>query len=392
MELGLLYEFNVAHPWAGEHPWGQRTAERQVYRECITQIVAADKAGFKTVWCVEHHFRENRSHMPSNEVVLGALSQVTKNIQLGFGVTLAPHEFIHPARLAEKVATVDLLSQGRVQWGIGRSTPMEQIAFGVDQEKSKEKMRAAARSVVGMWEQEYYEEHSEFLDFPKRMVTPKPYQYPHPPVWMAAVSEGSAEAAGRDGLGLLCFSTLTPLGKLKPVIDSYRSAQASATEDLTSVRTNKVGVYTLVHCTDSREKFEQSRLWDSMWWWYQGLAEFTLKWEFAHFSDEMKKATFPLLEKRAKGEFDLTEFDKEDMVIVGTPDECLEKLLKYDAMGVDQVLCYINFGYLPQEAVLRCIELLGIYVIPELAKRGANRMVEGLTKSVREAERAAAIG
>ncbi len=375
MELGLLYEFNVAQPWAGEHPWGQRSAERQVYRECIEQIVLADKMGFETVWCVEHHFRENRSHMPANEVVLGALSQITKRIKLGFGVTLAPHEFIHPARLAEKVATVDLLSQGRVQWGIGRSTPMEQTAFGVDVARSKEKMRAAARTVVGMWEQQYYEEHSEFLDFPARMVTPKPYQYPHPPVWMAAVSEGSAEQAGADGLGLLCFSTLTPLGKLAPVIEAYRSAQAAATEDLTRIRTNKVGVYTLVHCTESRDKFEQNRLWDSMWWWYQGLAEFTLKWEFAHFSDEQKQAVFPLLDKRARGEFDITEFDKEDMVIVGTPDECLEKLLKYEAMGVDQVLCYLNFGYLPQEAVLRW-------------ERGANRLARGLATSIRNAERA----
>lgn len=386
MELGLLYEFNVAQPWAGEHPWGQRTAERQVYRECIEQIVLADKMGFETVWCVEHHFRENRSHMPANEVVLGALSQITRRIKLGFGVTLAPHEFIHPARLAEKVATVDLLSQGRVQWGIGRSTPMEQTAFGVDIPRSKEKMRAAARTVVGMWEQQYYEEHSEYLDFPSRMVTPKPYQYPHPPVWMAAVSEGSAEQAGADGLGLLCFSTLTPLDKLAPVIEAYRAAQARATEDLTRIRTNKVGVYTLVHCTDSRDKFEQNRLWDSMWWWYQGLAEFTLKWEFAHFSDEQKRAVFPLLDKRARGEFDITEFDKEDMVIVGTPDECLEKLLKYEAMGVDQVLCYLNFGYLPQEAVLRCLELLGTYVIPELQKRGANRLAQGLTASIRKVE------
>ena len=102
--------------------------------------------GFHTVWCVEHHFRENRSHMPCNEAVLAALSQITERIQLGFGVTLAPHEFIHPARLAEKVATVDLLSQGRVEWGIGRSTPMEQTAFKVDRPRSKEKMRAAART------------------------------------------------------------------------------------------------------------------------------------------------------------------------------------------------------------------------------------------------------
>ena len=157
MNLGLLYEFDVPQPWEGEHPWGQRMGERRAYRENIEQIVLADKMGFDTVWCVEHHFRENRSHMPCNEAVLGALSQVTKNIKLGFGVSLMPHEFIHPARVAEKVATVDVLSQGRVQWGLGRSTPMEQAAFGVDIPRSKEKMCAAARTVVGMWEQQYYD-------------------------------------------------------------------------------------------------------------------------------------------------------------------------------------------------------------------------------------------
>jgi alkanesulfonate monooxygenase SsuD/methylene tetrahydromethanopterin reductase-like flavin-dependent oxidoreductase (luciferase family) len=141
--------------------------------------------------------------MPCNEAVLSALSQVTKDIKLGFGVTLTPHEFIHPARVAEKVATVDLLSQGRVQWGIGRSTPMEQNAFHVDRSRSKEKMRAAARTIAGMWEQEFYEEHSEFLDFPRRMVTPKPYQYPHPPVWMAATSEAAIEWAAGRGFSIL---------------------------------------------------------------------------------------------------------------------------------------------------------------------------------------------
>jgi alkanesulfonate monooxygenase SsuD/methylene tetrahydromethanopterin reductase-like flavin-dependent oxidoreductase (luciferase family) len=164
MELGLLYEIEAPQPWAGDHPWGQRTAERAAYRESLEQIALADKKGFETVWCVEHHFREGRSHMPCNELVLGALSQITKDIKLGFGVALMPHEFIHPARVAEKVATVDLLSGGRAVWGMGRSTPMEQIAFGVDRERSKEKMCAAARSVVGMWEQEYYEEHSEFRE------------------------------------------------------------------------------------------------------------------------------------------------------------------------------------------------------------------------------------
>lgn len=386
MELGLLYEFDVPRPWPGEHPWGQRTEERRVYKENIEQIVLADKVGFDTVWLVEHHFRENRSHMPCNDVVLGALSQITERIKLGFGVSLMPHEFIHPARIAEKVATVDLLSRGRAIWGMGRSTPMEQIAFGVDIPASKDKMKAAARTVVGMWEEEYYEEDSEYLKFPKRMVTPKPYQYPHPPAWMAASTESSATMAGENGCGLLCFSIMQPLDKLASIVRTYREAQKSAVP-LTGVHTNKVGVYTLVHCAESRDSFATNRVWESMWWWYKGLAEFHLKWEMAHLSDEQKAEAFPLLEAKMANEFDIEHFDREDMVIAGTPDECLEKLLRWEEIGVDQLLCYLNFGYLPHEAVLKSIELLGTRVLPELQKRGAARLAAGLGQQIAETER-----
>ncbi len=386
MELGMLYEFDVPQPWAGDHPWGQRAAERRAYKENIEQIVLADKAGFDTVWCVEHHFRENRSHMPCSEAVLGALSQITERIKLGFGVTLAPHEFIHPVKLAEKVATVDLLSQGRVEWGVGRSTPMEQTAFNVDIPRSREKMLAAVSSVVGMWEAEYYEEHSEFLDFPKRMVTPKPYQYPHPPVWMATSSDGGAEMAGANGLGMLCFAIMTPLDKLEALIKTYRAAQADL-KPLTGVTTDKVGVYTLVHCTESRATFGQNRVWDSIWWWYKGLAEFHLKWELAHLDEEARKAAFPYFEKQARGDFDIEEFDREDMIVIGTPDECVKKLLRYESIGVDQILCYLNFGYLPHEAVMESIELLGTYVIPALKKRGAGHMADAVASAINKEER-----
>ncbi len=381
MELGLLYEIEAPKPWAGEHPWGQRTAERIAYKNCIEQIALADKKGFHTAWLVEHHFREGRSHMPCNDVVLGALSQITEQIRLGFGVALMPHEFLHPARVAEKIATVDVLSQGRVEWGMGRSTPMEQIAFGVDIPESKKKIQAAAKTVVGMWEEEYYEEDSEYLKFPARMVTPKPYQYPHPPCWLAASSEESIRIAGKNGLGLLCFSIMQPLAKLAELIQAYREEQKNAAP-LTSVHTNKVGVYTMVHCTEDRRNFETNRVWESMWWWYRGTAEFILKWEMAHLSEEDKNKAFPLLKKQAEGEFDIHSFDEQDMVIIGTPEECLRKFLKYEEAGVDQVLCYVNWGYLPQKAVLECINLLGDYVIPELKAMGAKRTASGIETSI----------
>ncbi len=382
MELGLLYEFEAPKPWAGEHPWGQRLAERTAYKNCIDQVALADKKGFHTAWLVEHHFREGRSHMPCNDVVLGALSQITQNIRLGFGVTLMPHEFIHPARVAEKVATVDLLSRGRVEWGMGRSTPMEQTAFKVDAAASKKKMLAACKTVTGMWAEEYYEEHSEYLDFPARMITPKPYQFPHPPCWMAASSEETIRMAGRNGLGLLCFSIMQPLEKLSKLIDIYREEQKTAVP-VSAVHTNKVGVYTLVHCTETRKNFDTNRVWDSMWWWYKTSAEFILKWEMALLPPEAQEKAFPLLKKQADGDFDIREFDDQDMVIIGTPEECLRKFLKYEEAGVDQVLCYVNFGYLPQDAVMQSITLLGDYVIPELKRAGAVRMARNLEHSIK---------
>nr|HMP57409.1 hypothetical protein [Novosphingobium sp.] len=156
----------------------------------------------------------------------------------------------------------------------------------------------------------------------------------------------------------------------------------SRAKPLTGIQTSKVGTYTLVHCARSRNDFERNRLWESMWWWYTTVAAFLLKWEFADLPEAHKEKAFPLLKKQAEGDFDITAFDKEDMVIVGTPEECLEKFLKYEEAGVDQVLCYVNFGHLTHEAVLESITLLGDYVIPELRKAGARRMARNLETSI----------
>ena len=146
MKLDLLYEVDAPKPWGKPHPWGQRERERRAYYDAIEQIQLADRLGFHTIWAVEHHFREGRSHCPAPEVLLGALSQITERIRLGFGVTLTPFGFTHPARIAEKVATLDILSHGRAEWGTGRSTPMEQTAFHVDREKSREQWKEAIQT------------------------------------------------------------------------------------------------------------------------------------------------------------------------------------------------------------------------------------------------------
>jgi alkanesulfonate monooxygenase SsuD/methylene tetrahydromethanopterin reductase-like flavin-dependent oxidoreductase (luciferase family) len=272
-------------------------------------------------------------------------------------------------RVAEKVATADILSGGRIEWGTGRSTPMEQTAFGVDREHSRDQWQEAIQAVVGMWESEYFEFHGKYLDFPRRMVTPKPVQDPHPPCWMAATSDGSAAVAGSLGLGLLSFSIMQPIQRMAEHIRQYREAAANPTP-LTRVTTNKVAAYTLVHCADSMEKAEENGIWESVWWWYKNLAEFTLEWEMPHFSEAQKDQAFPLLKRQMQDDFDPKVFSDADMIIVGDPDRCYEKMVKYAELGVEQLICYMQFGYLEHESIMRGIELLGTKVIPELEKVG----------------------
>jgi alkanesulfonate monooxygenase SsuD/methylene tetrahydromethanopterin reductase-like flavin-dependent oxidoreductase (luciferase family) len=368
VKLDLLYEIDVPKPWGDKpHPYGQREHEQAAYREAIEQITLADKFGFNTSWHVEHHFREGRSHSPAPEVIIGALSQCTENLRLGFGVTLLPHAFTPPMRVAEKVATADILSGGRVEWGTGRSTPMEQIAFGVDREASRDQWQEAIEAIVQMWESEYFEFHGKYLDFPRRMVTPKPVQDPHPPAWMAATSAGSSAVAGQLGLGLLSFAIMQPIQKMAKQIEQYREAAKNPTP-ITRVTTNKVAAYTLVHCAETMEQCEKNGIWDSVWWWYQNIAEFTLEWEFPHFSQEERDSLFPLLTMQKEGKFDPHIFNDADMIIVGDPDQCFEKMVKYHELGVDQLICYVQFGYLPHESIMRTIELLGKEIIPKLEK------------------------
>jgi alkanesulfonate monooxygenase SsuD/methylene tetrahydromethanopterin reductase-like flavin-dependent oxidoreductase (luciferase family) len=368
MKLDLLYEIDAPKPWPdGPHPYGQRMRERRAYHECIEQVRLADNYGFNTVWFVEHHFREGRSHCPAPEVVIGALTQTTSNIRLGFGVTLLPYGFTHPIRVAEKVAAADVLSNGRVEWGTGRSTPMEQTAFHVDRAKSRDEWKEAIQIIVEAWKSERFSWDSPTFKFPERVVTPKPFQDPHPPAWMAATSLDSCEIAGGLGLGMLSFSIMQPLDKMAEQVARYRKAAADATP-ITDVTTNKVAAYTLVHCAETKQQAIDNGIWDSVAWWYQNLAQFTLDWEFPNIPKEEADKVFPLLNPLIQGDIPIDHFDTADMIVVGDPEQCFNKMRHYADLGVDQLICYVQFGYHSHESVMKTIELLGKEVIPELDK------------------------
>lgn len=372
MKLDLFYEFDAARPWNGPHPYGQRAREQKTYREAFEQIQLADRLGYDTVWCVEHHFRVGRSHMPCNDVVLGALSQVTRNIRLGFGVTLAPFGFVHPARIAEKVATVDLLSGGRVEWGVGRSTPMEQAAFHVDRATALEQSFEAMEIVTGMWREERFSWDSPSFKFPARVVTPKPFQDPHPPAWMATATKSSAVLAGERGLGLLSFAIMQPVSALAELYAAYRDACATP-KPVTDRINNRIGAYTLVHCAETAQQTEENGVWANVDWWYQNLAEFTLEWELPHLSKEEQDRVFPFLQSVKEGASPIAQYKASDTLIIGSPEDCYNKMIKYVDLGVDNLLCYQQFGNLKHESVKKSLELIATEVMPAVERYAADR-------------------
>ena len=376
MKLDLLYEIDVPKPWPGPHPYGQREAEQLAYAEALEQIKLADRLGFHCTWHVEHHFREGRSHSPAPEVVIGALSQCTENIRLGFGVTLMPHAFTPPMRVAEKVATADVLSHGRVEWGTGRSTPMEQTAFGVPCEESRDQWEEAIRAVVQMWEDEYFEFHGKYLDFPRRMVTPKPFQDPHPPCWMAATSDGSAAVAGKLGLGLMSLSILQPVERLSQQIEQYRNAAADA-------RTAHAGDHEQgcgVHARALRGLHGAVRGRRHLGRDVGGGTRTSPSSPSSGSSPTSPRRSGTGCSRCSRAvstaSFDPRDFNEADMIIVGDPEQCLDKMRKYAALGVDQLLCYVQFGHLGHESVMRTIELLGTEVIPTLEREGIEVSVQ----------------
>jgi len=182
---------------------------------------------------------------------------------------------------------------------------------------------------------------------------------------MAANSNDSAALAGKYGLGLLSFTTLKPLEELKKQVDQYRAAAANP-QPLTNVTQNKIASYTLVHCTPTMAEAEDAGIWESVLWWYQNRAEFIIEWELPHLSKEEQARAFPELERSRGENFNPRAFNDADMIIVGTPEQCLEKMKRYVDIGVDQLICYKQFGHIKHESIMRSIDLLGKEVMPEL--------------------------
>jgi alkanesulfonate monooxygenase SsuD/methylene tetrahydromethanopterin reductase-like flavin-dependent oxidoreductase (luciferase family) len=182
MKFGIFYEHQLPRPWNDGD-------EQRLFQEALDQVELADKLGIDYAWEVEHHFLEEYSHSSAPEIFLAACSQRTKNIRLGHGICLMPPKYNHPARVAERIATLDLVSNGRVEFGTGESASLMELGgfnVGFDPVEKRRMWKEGVEQCTNMMVMDPYPGFKgEFFEMPCRNVVPKPVQKPHPPLWVA---------------------------------------------------------------------------------------------------------------------------------------------------------------------------------------------------------------
>jgi alkanesulfonate monooxygenase SsuD/methylene tetrahydromethanopterin reductase-like flavin-dependent oxidoreductase (luciferase family) len=216
MRFGLFYEHQLPRPWTPD-------AEHRLLADALEQIALADSVGIDYAWEVEHHFLEEYSHSSAPEVFLAAASQRTRQIRLGHGIVQAPAAVNHPARIAERIATLDLVSGGRVEFGTGEASSAAELGgFGVSRDAKRAMWEETLDAVTRMFaEQPFAGYRGDFFMMPPRYVLPRPVQQPHPPLWVACSRRETIHLAARSGIGALSFSFVEPEDAARWVTEYY---------------------------------------------------------------------------------------------------------------------------------------------------------------------------
>ncbi len=360
LDFGLFYEIPVPAPW------GERD-ERDAYHAMIEQAVRGEQVGFTHVWSVEHHFLSEFSHCSAPEVLYGAIAARTKTIRIGHGVRLLPFPYNHPVRVAEMAAMIDCVSDGRLEFGTGRSSTRPELeGFGIDPQDTRGMWEEALDVVHGAWTNDVFEWEGKYFKVPPRRVHPKPLQKPHPPLWVASTSPDSHTLAGRKGLGLLSFTIGVPPEELAARIQLYRDGLKEASPGKRAVNP-RAATFTMVHCAETNEEAKQNAA-ESVVWYLQkstALIGSLATWQMEQNKDLGTYEYAKMLRDLDMSHLTFDVLDDMGAVIVGTPERCIERVRRYRDAGCDQLLCLMNPYKIPADKVMRSIELFGQHVIPE---------------------------
>jgi alkanesulfonate monooxygenase SsuD/methylene tetrahydromethanopterin reductase-like flavin-dependent oxidoreductase (luciferase family) len=352
VKFGIFYEHQLPKPW-------DERSEYRLLQESLDQIALADRLGYDFAWEVEHHFLEEYSHSSAPEVFLGAASQRTERIRLGHGIIQLTTN--HPARVAERVSTLDLVSHGRVELGIGESaTTTELHPFGRRFRDKRQVWEDAVRALIPMFGDEPVEYHGEYFDFPLRNVLPKPYQKPHPPLWVACSQRDTIEACGRWGMGALGFQFVSA-DEANAWVSAYYNAYTGGLERIADYATNpNIAVVSGFMCCPTDE---EANVKADGWTFFA----FALRYY----------ATRPPGQPGAPSLWDEYQAFRASPQaakmhaggLIGSPETIRKKLRKFEQSHVDQVILLNQAGRNTHEDICASLELFAEEVMPEFVER-----------------------
>ena len=358
IQLGMFFELQLVRPWAEDD-------EHRLVQNALESAEIGERAGIDYAWAQEHHFLEEYSHSTAPEVFLSALSQRTTRMRIGHAVCLMPPAFNHPVRIAERIAMLDLVSDGRVEWGTGESSSRVELeGFGVNYVEKRSMWAEAVRECAKMMSSEPYPGHKgTYFSMPARNIVPKPIQRPHPPLWVACTNRETVKFAARNGLGALTFAFMDA-GEarywVREYYDTFRTECAPIGQAVNPNIAMLAGA--MVHPDDETARDrgltgQQFFKWALAWYYRFGthVPGRTKLWE------EFTKATpEPMAGVSA----------------VGTPERARTYLAELEEAGVDQVILLQQAAGYPHEHVCESLELLGREVIPEFRERHEKRRRE----------------
>lgn len=347
MRLGMLHLF--------ENPIG--ISEHEIVKQQMELMVEAENLGYDSVWPAEHHFSEY-GYCGAPQVSLAAVAAQTSRLRLGTGVVVLP--FHHPVRVAEDFAFLDLLSDGRVDFGVGRGyQPTEYQGFGLDPTQSREIFDEGIQLVRKCWTEERVTFHGRHYNVDDLCVRPKPLQKPHPPIYMACLSPETFALAGRYGFDVMCSTVfgLTP-ELLRQGMKEYREERRLAGLDAEGGRVAcLIHVYAAETMERARKEFS-----DPVTWYYRTIAKYV--------APPRGQAPVKGYESYAESRDLAAVVEFDDLVdgpgmVCGDPAHCTEKLIDLAGdFGFDELLCWTRIGGLENRKVLGAMELLGGEIIP----------------------------
>ncbi len=329
----------------------------EVYANTLAECRLAEEVGFDAVWLAEHHFSVY-GICPSLAVLAAAVARETRRVRLGTAVVIAP--FAHPVRIAEEFAMVDVLSGGRLEFGLGRGyQPKEFTGLGVSMERTRERFDESVEIIRRAWTQDTMSFAGEFYQVPELAVLPKPVQRPHPPFWTAAVSPDTFPLAARKGFKILTSPAFTPWDVLRKTFDGYRDEwrRTHGSDEGAEICLNKI-----IHVADSSKQAREDVV-EPIRWFFHTQAGLIAD------ADGVPPDQYRFYKRVRENLLSLTDEKAVDQAaIVGDPDEVADKLrAHHEALGVTNFMGAFSRGGLAHDKVLRSMRLFGEKVIPRLA-------------------------